>query len=114
MAIDNGRLVVGPTKRRDYERQFYVSYVTNTPPGVVRYYTDQNGSIAFDAQLPEVEGQLVVYQTTSPSTSGQLFVAVSIQETLTWVRVLHTIDMQDSRTGEKWDPLAGFYHPLAS
>jgi hypothetical protein len=114
MAIENGRLVVGPTLKRDQEKLFFVSYTTNTEPGVVRYYTDEDGNISFDAQLPEVEGQIVVFQEAQGDEVGTAYVAVTIDNVLYWKPVIRTLDLRDSRTTNSWDPLAGFYDPLAS
>jgi len=114
MAIDKGRLVVGPTKRRDQEKQYYISYITNTEPGYARAVVDESGTLISDPQLPEVEGQIAVWQKASGDEAAQAYVVVRINNVLTWVRVLHALDLQDTRTSEAWDPLAGFYNPLAS
>ena len=114
MAIDKGRLVAGPTKRRDQEKQFYVSYITNAEPGHARTFVDENGTLTSDLQFPEVEGQIAVWQRTGSDDVGQAYVVVRVDSVLKWVRVLHTLDLQDARTAEPWDPLAGFYNPLAS
>ena len=114
MAIEKGRLVVGPTKKRDEERQFYISYLTNSEPGTDRRYVNEEGNVVLDPQLPEVEGQIVVFQKAHGDQYAQAYVAVSIQGTLQWVRVLRTIEIINKSTGKAWDPLDKFYNPLAS
>lgn len=114
MAIENGRLVVGPTLKRDQEKLFFVSYITDTELGNPRFYADENGNISFDAQLPEVEGQIVVFQQNQGDEAGIAYVAVTIDNNPQWRPVIHTLDLRDSRTTNTWDPLAGFYDPLAS
>lgn len=114
MAIENGRLVVGPTLKRDQEKLFFVSYITYTEPGAIRLYKDEDGIIRADPQLPEVEGQIVVFQEAQGSGLGKAYVAVTINNILYWRPVIRTLDLRDSRTTNSWDPLAGFYDPLAS
>ena len=114
MAINNGRLVVGPTLKRDQEKLFFVSYITNTLPGTYRRYVGEDGNATLDPQLPEVEGQIVVFQEGQGDQAAVAYIAVTIDSTLEWRPVVHTLDLGDTRTTETWDPLAGFYDPLAS
>jgi hypothetical protein len=91
MAINSGRLVVLPI---------------NT--------VDESGNLILDYQSPKAEGQIAVWQQNVGDPAAQAYVAVFISGALQWVRVIHTLGLQNSNTGTPWDPLASFYNPLAS
>lgn len=114
MTIENGRLVAGPVKRRDFEKQFYISYISSAEPGTARKYVDSDGNLASDDQLPQVEGQIAVWKKGNGDQLAHAYVAVSVSGALKWVKVIHTLDVLDTRTDASWDPLASFYNPLAS
>lgn len=60
---------------------------------------------------PEREGQLVIYRKTQDE-AGTIYIAVEIDDELTWKPVEIAPVYYDQRTGEPWNPLAGFYSNL--
>jgi len=114
MAIDKSRLVVGPTKKRDEEKQFYVSYITSSVPGTTRLYKDETEAVVTDPQLPEVEGQIAIYKPNNGDQLATMYVAVEINGSLEWKTTISLAGLTDSNTAGEWDPLAPFYNVLAS
>lgn len=114
MSIDNGRIVSKPTRARSEFSALFVERFSSSEPGTPRRYVDSTGSVVSDEQLPSVEGELFVYRPDTSIQYATLYIAVDIGGTLEWKRVNPMGSAQDRRTGNSWDPLAGFYNVLAS
>ena len=114
MSIDNGQIVSKPTRAKSEVSALFVKSFSSSEPGTTRRYRDSTGSLVVDQQLPSVEGELFAYRPDSSIQFGALYIAVDIGGALEWKRVNPMGLAQDKRTGNNWDPLAGFYNVLAS
>lgn len=119
MAIENARLVVKGTVEKEGGIPLFAGRQSSVKPGISRQYnpTQSSGTgttSSVDTQLPTVEGELFVYRPDFGSQFAQLYVAVDISGTLEWKVVRPMGFAIDTRTGERWDPNAGFYSALAT
>lgn len=112
MSISKPIIAAGPTVKRDKTKDTKL-IISSALPGTQRKYIDENGQLAFDDQLPQREGQLFAYRDGS-APGASLYVAVDMNGTLEWKLVVPGLNIVNSSTGKPWDPLAGFYDPLAS
>lgn len=112
MPISKPIIAAGPTIKRGKAKDTKL-ILSSSLPGTQRRYTDENGLLVLDDQLPQREGQLFAYRDGS-APGASLYVAVDINGTLEWKRVVPGLNVVNSSTGKPWDPLAGFYDPLAS
>jgi len=60
---------------------------------------------------PEREGQLVIYRKTQDE-AGTIYVAIDIDGELAWKPAKVAAIYYDQRTGQEWNPMAGFYSNL--
>lgn len=112
MPISKPIIAAGPTVKRDRLKDTKL-LISSALPGTTRIYIDSSGQLSVDDQLPKREGQLFAYRNGSdPGVS--LYVAVDMNGTLEWKRVIPGLNIVNSNTGQSWDPLARFYNPLAS
>jgi hypothetical protein len=112
MPISKPIIAAGPTVKRGKAKGTKL-LISSALPGTQRRYIDENGQLTLDDQLPQREGQLFAYRNGS-DPGASLYVAVDMNGTLEWKRVVPGLNMINSSTGNAWDPLAGFYDPLAS
>lgn len=112
MSISKPIIAAGPTAKRDKAKDTKL-FLSSALPGTERRYIDKNGQYVFDGQYPQREGQLFAYRDGS-APGASLYVAVDMNGTLEWKRVVPGLNIINSSTGKPWDPLAGFYDPLAS
>jgi hypothetical protein len=111
MAVNKPTIAAGATTTREQARAVVLK-VTSTAPPEARIYRNENGVIVSEQQLPEREGQMLVFRP-SGERFAYLFVVVDIQGTLTWAVVSTHAVATDSATGKPWDPLANQYSILA-
>lgn len=111
MAINKPIVAAGPTTARQ-QAETVVLKVSGTAPPEIRVYRDENDLIVIEEQLPEREGQLLVFRPPG-ERFAYLFVVVDIQGTLTWAVVSTRAVATDAATGKPWDPLANQYSILA-
>ena len=111
MTISKPVIAAGRTYTREQAETVVVGITSTAPPGLRKQIV--NGVVAETSQDPQREGQMLVYKdgTTRNIT---MYVVVKINNILEWKTVLTTASVYNKNTGEKWDPNAGFYNPLAT
>ena len=114
MTIEKGYLTVGPTVTRGDAKAFAAAIVPASPPSsYVRPIPNSGGQAEIIEQPAEREGQIVFFRDQGSSLL-QAYVVVSVDTVLVWKPVVSSIGTINSNTGQPYDPLAGFYNPLAS
>ena len=113
MAINKPIIDAGPTYSRE-DVETVVCKITNTDPvnNAARIIV-LDGKLQALSQIPLNEGQLLIYQNGTELTVT-MYVAISISGALHWKQVVSVGEIVNNHTGQKWDPLARFYNPLAS
>jgi hypothetical protein len=119
MAIESARLAVKGTVEKEGGIPLFVGSQSSVKPGNPREFNPTQASgtgttSSVDTQLPTAEGELFVYRPDFSNQFAQLYVAVDIGGTLEWKLARPMGSAIDARTGERWDPNAGFYNPLAT
>jgi len=97
MAINSGRIAAGPTLTRAGARQSYARITSTIPPANSITLDPKTNSLEIINQLPEREGQILVYSTQNETA---LYVVVDIGGTLTWKRAAAISGVIDSTTGK--------------
>jgi hypothetical protein len=97
MAINSGRIAAGPTNTRTTAKINCVNIASTAPPGERKYVDPSTGNVVTDQQLPQREGQVLVYSTQNDTA---LYVVVDISGTLTWKRCAAITGYIDSTTGK--------------
>jgi len=119
MAIESARLAVKGTVEKEGGIPLLVGSQSSVKPGSPREFNPTQASgtgttSSVDTQLPTAEGELFVYRPDFNNQFAQLYIAVEINSTLEWKLVRPMGFGIDTRTGERWDPNAEFYSPLAT
>ena len=111
MTIQPSIIAAGPTVARADTKAF-AGHVAPVPPPAFYESVDENGDYVLVNQPADFEGR-IVFHRAGDTRSLQAYVAVQAERGLQWkpVRLGATVN---SFTGEPYDPLAGFYNPLAS
>ena len=115
MAIESNRLVVRTEGLQKTGRLDTAAPVCGpvdpVPPGV--YYHNPETNVTEVRGEPDYEGQFCFVEN---STEGpyNMYVGVFIGGVLLWKRCAFISRNIDPRTGKPYDPLLGFYSPLAN
>lgn len=97
MAINSGRIVVGPTTTRAATKIACAQLTNAVPPQGYNKVNPDTNAVEFVAQPAEREGQVLVY---SAQNDTALYVVVDINGTLTWKRCAAITGYIDSTTGK--------------
>lgn len=108
MAIENPRLAIGPTYKRDDLSTTVIDVHPIVPaPGAtyerLEVPNDLTSNVLTIDTSPQILGQIAAHKVDGKAV--QMYVVVDISGTLTWKRVEPIIGHLNTTTGREWDTL---------
>ena len=114
MAISSSRIVAGPTVARERVDVTVLDIWRDVPnpQGMVYYWNRDQAAWEYRVYDNSYSSNQLIAVLPTGSNIATLYVLESSSSS--WKPVAIYSSVTDPRTGGNWDPLAGFYTPLAS
>jgi len=111
VTINKPIIAAQATQSRERVKTVVFKVSGTAPPEIRRYVPEGSSTVQGESQLPEREGQVILYQV---NVGGEIifYVVVNIEGILVWKKAIIGVEFFDYRTGQKWDPLANAYSYL--